>query len=1071
MNRLRRSMALALSARNFTPRKDSGISAGMMTALKMTAERIAERGESRRITLSRSSAGKTAENIAGMIAKYFATSLAIENVVSAPRVMSSCLPISTISMSFVGLESRSTMLPASRAAWVPVFMATPTSACASAGASLVPSPVIATSRLPPCSFRISVILSSGVASARKSSTPASSAIARAVTGLSPVIMTVRMPIRRSSSNRSRIPCLTMSFRWMPPSARASSPSKCSATTSGVPPVPLMPSTAGPTSLVGRPPLSRIHFITAAAAPLRMRRTRPSSLMSTPLIRLSAENGTKCACGIRPSSRARRPNSFLASTTIERPSGVSSARLDSWAASASCPLVTPSTGRSSAASRLPRVIVPVLSSSSVFTSPAASTARPETASTLCCTSRSIPAMPMADSNAPIVVGMRQTSSATSTTIFCSAWEYMAKGCNVTTDSSRITVRPTRRMLSAISFGVFCRDAPSTRAIIRSRKVSPGRAVMRTTIRSDSTLVPPVTADRSPPASRITGADSPVIADSSTEAMPSMISPSEGMISPAETTTMSSTSSCEDGTCSRSPPAVRRLASVSDRVRRSVAACAFPRPSAIASAKLANSTVNHRNAATSAVKTFSSAVERAMSRKNRTVLRKLPTSTTNMTGLRTWTRGWSLRKLSTIAPPTIAGSNSDRLASRSCPMGARSVVGAGGETVPMPSVLLQRQLLDDGAQGERRDAQHDPADQHAQPDRGVVPRRGGGDPGEGGAVVVRAGREGVQDLRQAVRARVVPRGERALHQHRRRGEGQQHRGHGQDVEHDQLHLGRLDLLAEVLRSSTDHEPGEEHRQDHEDQQAVEPHADTARAHLAQHDVADRDHPAQRREAVVHGVDRPVRRTSGGRGPQPGRGRPEADLLALHPAARMGRGVGLGHAQGVHARVAVRLEEHGRQRHAEPDHGHDGEDRPPLPAIANHPSEREGQGERDDQDAPGLDEVVERRGVLERVRRVHVEEPAAVGAQLLDGDLARRRAAGDQLGRTLQCGHRGVTVEVLDHALAHEPEREQERHRQQDPHHGSGEVDPEVAERRGAPAGQPGSAPPSPPCRQRPTRSSAR
>ena len=66
--------------------------------------------------------------IAGRIAKYFATSLAIENVVSAPRVISSCLPTSTISISLVGLESRSTMFPASRAAWVPVFIATPTSA-------------------------------------------------------------------------------------------------------------------------------------------------------------------------------------------------------------------------------------------------------------------------------------------------------------------------------------------------------------------------------------------------------------------------------------------------------------------------------------------------------------------------------------------------------------------------------------------------------------------------------------------------------------------------------------------------------------------------------------------------------------------------------------------------------------------------------------------------------------------------------------------------------------------------------------------------------------------------------
>ena len=87
-------------------------------------------------------------NAAGMIAKYLATSLAMLKVVSEPRVISICLPISTTSMSLVGLESRSTMLPASLAACVPVFMATATSACASAGASLVPSPVIATSR--PC---------------------------------------------------------------------------------------------------------------------------------------------------------------------------------------------------------------------------------------------------------------------------------------------------------------------------------------------------------------------------------------------------------------------------------------------------------------------------------------------------------------------------------------------------------------------------------------------------------------------------------------------------------------------------------------------------------------------------------------------------------------------------------------------------------------------------------------------------------------------------------------------------------------------------------------------------------
>src|SRR5437879_3573395 len=87
------------------------------TALKMTAARIAECGEASRMTLSLSSTGNTPANIAGMMAKYFATSFAIENVVREPRVIKSCFPISTISISFVGSESRSTMLPASFAAW------------------------------------------------------------------------------------------------------------------------------------------------------------------------------------------------------------------------------------------------------------------------------------------------------------------------------------------------------------------------------------------------------------------------------------------------------------------------------------------------------------------------------------------------------------------------------------------------------------------------------------------------------------------------------------------------------------------------------------------------------------------------------------------------------------------------------------------------------------------------------------------------------------------------------------------------------------------------------------------
>ena len=49
------------------------------------------------------------------------------------------------------------------------------------------------------------------------------------------------------------------------------------------------------------------------------------------------------------------------------------------------------------------------------SPAASTARPEIAKTFAWIMRSMPAIPIADSSPPIVVGMRHTSSATKAVI--------------------------------------------------------------------------------------------------------------------------------------------------------------------------------------------------------------------------------------------------------------------------------------------------------------------------------------------------------------------------------------------------------------------------------------------------------------------------------------------------------------------------------------------------------------------------------------------------------------------------------------------------------------------------------
>ena len=180
------------------------------------------------------------------------------------------------------------------------------------------------------------------------------------------------------------------------------------------------------------------------------------------------------------------------------------------------------GRTPAAWRLPSVIVPVLSSSSTSTSPDASTARPDSASTLRRTSRSMPAMPIAlQQRADRRRDQRDEQRDQRRHRDRRCRRTSANGRSVDDDDEEDRASGRRAgSPSAISFGVLRRSAPSTSAIMRSRKLWPGSCVISTTIRSESTRVPPVTALRSPPDSRITGADSPVIADSSTDAMPSI-----------------------------------------------------------------------------------------------------------------------------------------------------------------------------------------------------------------------------------------------------------------------------------------------------------------------------------------------------------------------------------------------------------------------------------------------------------------------------------------------------------------------------------------------------------------------
>ena len=162
--------------------------------------------------------------------------------------------------------------------------------------------------------------------------------------------------------------------------------------------------------------------------------------------------------------------------------------------------------------------------------------------------------------------------------------------------------------------------------------------------------------------------------------------------------------------------------------------------------------------------------------------------------------------------------------------------------------------------------------------------------------------------------------------------------------------------------------------------------------------------------------------------------------------------------------------RQRHE--DHEHRREHGPALPRVANHLAERVAERRRDQQDREHLEKVRERRRVLERMRGVRVEEPAAVRAELLDRDLARgrterhrllrddlraaspaRRPHRRRLARRIGDGHLdrdgieqlhgAIRREALHDALRHQHDGQHERQRQQDIERAAREVDLEVAD----------------------------
>ena len=353
-------------------------------------------------------------------------------------------------------------------------------------------------------------------------------------------------------------------------------------------------------------------------------------------------------------------------------------------------------------------------------------------------------------------------------------------------------------------------------------------------------------------------------------------------------------------------------------------------------------------------------------------------------------------------------------------------------------FRHRLFDDQRAGHRhhRDDHKVSPDQHGEAAGRVVPKGIAGEACEGGTVVGGLRREQVEHFAEAVRAGILDAGQAEGQHHGYRGEGEHRQRQDQNGEHRHFDLLRLDLLAQVFRRATHHQAGHEHGDDDHEKHAVEARADAAEDDLAEFHVDDRDHPAERRETVVHGIHGAVRGVGGGHRPQAGIGDAEADLLAFH--------VGGIDAERGEVRIARALRPVGDQHACQEHDRHGGVERPALPLVLDHPSEGVGQRGRDQQDVEHLEEVAERRRILVGHRRVGVPEAAAVGAELLDRDLRGCRPLAQRLGRAFQRGGVDIGPDVLRNALPDEEEGRDKRKRQQHVQRAPRQVDPEIADR---------------------------
>ena len=254
-------------------------------------------------------------------------------------------------------------------------------------------------------------------------------------------------------------------------------------------------------------------------------------------------------------------------------------------------------------------------------------------------------------------------------------------------------------------------------------------------------------------------------------------------------------------------------------------------------------------------------------------------------------------------------------------------------------------------------------------------------------------------------------------------------------------------------------------HIDQDPVKPRAYSSEYGLAEHDVNQRHHAAQRRVRIMPAID--------------GAAAASVVIVANNVESAMPKRtslpsmlppdcIGCMLIDSLKQRIAPSLRpvRSGHARHEQNRHSHP--HRPAMALRSGHAAQRVGQPGGNHENGKHLQIVARRCGILERMGAVGVEKTAAVRAQHLNRFLRRDRPLRDHLvghgihHRLATLAHhrfpvrshplhllwrdqfdRVIPSEVLHHTLRNQNHRVNDARRQQHPQGSARQVDPKIAD----------------------------